>query len=92
MLPSKLLRFSDLHCVGIRNWPTLKRRVERDGFPAGRYLGRTRCWTVDEVEAWFESQPSAAPPENVKPGPRLQPREPGKLSQATNQAILNQPR
>ena len=50
MLPSKLLRFKDLTCVSITNWPTLKRRVMNDGFPAGRYIGSRefgllRRWT-----------------------------------------------
>jgi hypothetical protein len=67
MLPSKLLRFKDLTCVGITNWVTLKRRVERDNFPPGRYLGEnTRVWDLDEVTRWWDNRPSAAPP-NVKP-------------------------
>ena len=51
MLPSSpLLRFKDLKRVGINNWPTLKRRVEKDGFPPGRYIGdNTRAWTEEEV-------------------------------------------
>jgi predicted DNA-binding transcriptional regulator AlpA len=62
MLPSKLLRFRDLERVEIRNWPTLLRRIKRDGFPAGRRLGANcRVWTQEEVEAWWESRPSAAP-------------------------------
>jgi len=63
-----LLRFPDLKCVGINNWPSLKRRVEKDGFPAGRYIGGSRVWTLEEVENWFNSRPKADdPPENVKP-------------------------
>jgi predicted DNA-binding transcriptional regulator AlpA len=68
MLPSKLLRFKDLTCVGIRNWPTLKRRVEQDNFPPGRYVGpNTRVWTTEEVERWWATRPSAAPPEINEP-------------------------
>jgi hypothetical protein len=47
-LPSKLLRFKDLSCVSINNWPTLKRRVLNDNFPPGRYVGSSRVWTVEE--------------------------------------------
>ena len=67
-LPSKVLRFPDLKRVGINNWPTLKRRVEQDNFPPGRYIGKnSRVWTEEEVEAWWLSRPSAGPPpENVK--------------------------
>jgi hypothetical protein len=81
VLPSKLLRFPDLKCVGINNWPTLKRRVQEDGFPAGRYVGRnTRVWTAEEVEAWFNSRPQAKvdpPPNVVKPAPLLETRGTG---------------
>ena len=35
-----LLRFSDLQVRGIvANWMTLRRWIEREGFPAGRKLG-----------------------------------------------------
>ena len=67
MLSSKLLRFKDLTCVSITNWPTLKRRVLNEGFPPGRYVGHLRIWTVEEVDEWWKSRPSAAPPDNVKP-------------------------
>jgi predicted DNA-binding transcriptional regulator AlpA len=64
----QLLRFKDLSCVGINNWPTLKRRVTQDNFPPGRYIGKNRVWTEDEVEAWWDSRPKAEPPpQNVKP-------------------------
>jgi predicted DNA-binding transcriptional regulator AlpA len=66
-LPRKSLRFLDLKCVGINNWPTLKRRVEQDNFPPGRYVGKnTRVWTEEEVSAWWEARPTAGPPENGK--------------------------
>jgi predicted DNA-binding transcriptional regulator AlpA len=67
VIPSELLRFKDLKRVGINNWPTLKRRIEQDNFPPGRYLGpNTRAWSLEEVQAWWEARPKADPP-NVKP-------------------------
>jgi predicted DNA-binding transcriptional regulator AlpA len=73
-LPSKLLRFRDLKRIGlIENWPTLKRRIESQGFPPGKLLGpNTRVWTEAEVEVWFVSRPEQLedpPPENGKPAP-----------------------
>ena len=59
MLP-ELLRFRDLKRVGITNWVTLRRRVEKDGFPPGRLLGPSqRVWTTQEVEDWFNTRPKA---------------------------------
>jgi predicted DNA-binding transcriptional regulator AlpA len=54
------VRFRDLVAAGIvRNWPTLIRLVDQQGFPPGRLLGpNTRVWTVDEVEAWIASRPT----------------------------------
>jgi predicted DNA-binding transcriptional regulator AlpA len=67
-LPKCVLRMKDLRCVGINNWPTLKRRILKDNFPPGRYVGaNTRVWDEAEVERWWATRPSAAPPENVKP-------------------------
>jgi hypothetical protein len=61
MIPEQLLRFKDLARVGIFNWPTLKRRVEQDNFPPGRYVGKnTRVWSLDEVEACWDSRPKPA--------------------------------
>lgn len=59
---TKLLRFSDLKQRGIvRNWPTLTRWIDRDGFPPGRKLSaNTRAWTEDEIEAWLASRPLAS--------------------------------
>ena len=56
-----LLRFPDLNDAGIvRNWPQLKRLVERHGFPAGRILSdNTRFWSADEVDQWLASRPLA---------------------------------
>ena len=61
---TKLLRFRDLQDRGvIANWPSLKRRIKKDGFPPGRMLGpNTRAWTEAEVDAWIKSRPTAGPP------------------------------
>lgn len=69
MLPRNLLRFPDLKRVGINNWPTLKRRIQQDHFPPGRYVGKnTRVWTEEEVGEWWDSLPRAgAPPDIIKP-------------------------
>jgi predicted DNA-binding transcriptional regulator AlpA len=55
------VRFVDLVAAGIvRNWETLFRLIDRDGFPHGVMLGRnTRAWTLDEVEAWLATRPTA---------------------------------
>jgi hypothetical protein len=60
----KFLRFADLRDRGIINsWPMLRRRIERDGFPAGRMLGpNTRAWSEEEVERWLASRPTAKKP------------------------------
>jgi hypothetical protein len=61
MLP-ELLRFKDLERVGITNWVTLKRRVEKDGFPPGRLLSPAcRVWTLEEVRSWFDNRPTTNP-------------------------------
>jgi hypothetical protein len=80
-LPKALLRMKDLKCVGIRNWPTLKRRVLNDNFPPGRYVGQnTRVWDEAEVERWWATRPSAAPPKNVKPAPSAPTEGSGRVS------------
>jgi len=58
-----LLRFKDLQARGIvPNWPTLRVRIERDGFPRGRMLGpNARAWTELEVESWLASRPTTGP-------------------------------
>jgi hypothetical protein len=55
------LRFKDLKARGIvGNWTTLQRRIERDGFPPGIWLGaNTRVWAESEIEAWLASRPKA---------------------------------
>jgi hypothetical protein len=60
---TKLLRFRDLQARGIiNNWPSLKARITRDGFPPGSMIGpNTRAWTEAEVDAWIKSRPTAGP-------------------------------
>jgi predicted DNA-binding transcriptional regulator AlpA len=61
-LPKKLLRFADLKARGIApNHPTLKRMIEKQGFPKGRFMGNRHCWAEEEVEAWWDAQPSERP-------------------------------
>jgi hypothetical protein len=57
------LRFRDLKARGIvGTWPTLKRRIERDGFPPGRMIGpNTRAWTEEEIDEWYRSRPVEGP-------------------------------
>lgn len=54
----QLLRFKDLKARGIvRCWPTLKKWIEREGFPPGiKLAASTRAWTEDEIEAWLASR------------------------------------
>jgi predicted DNA-binding transcriptional regulator AlpA len=60
-LSPRFLRFRDLVALGVvRNWPTLLRWVEKEQFPAGRWLGpNSRMWTADEVAAWLAARPTA---------------------------------
>jgi predicted DNA-binding transcriptional regulator AlpA len=77
-MTTKLLRFRDLQDRGIiANWPTLKARIERDGFPPGRMIGpNSRAWTEAEVEAWIKSRPVAGPaPRGVAKTKRGRPRK-----------------
>jgi predicted DNA-binding transcriptional regulator AlpA len=55
---SVVLRFRDLKARGIvSNHMTLKRWIEREGFPPGRWLGRnTKVWAESEIEAWLASR------------------------------------
>jgi hypothetical protein len=55
-----LLRFADLKARGIvGNWITLKRWIEREGFPPGVKLGpNTRAWAEDEIEQWLATRRS----------------------------------
>jgi predicted DNA-binding transcriptional regulator AlpA len=57
----KLAGFNDLKARNIvKNRPTLKKMIERDGFPPGIKLGpRLRKWDEQEVDTWLESRPKA---------------------------------
>jgi hypothetical protein len=61
------LRFRDLKARGIvNNWPSLRNRITKNGFPPGRLIGpNARAWTEDEIEAWLASRPVER-----KPAPR----------------------
>ena len=54
------LRFVDLKRMKIlSNHVTLKRWIEREGFPRGRMLGpNTRAWREFEIDAWLDSRPT----------------------------------
>jgi predicted DNA-binding transcriptional regulator AlpA len=58
------VRFRDLAEAGIaKNWQTLSRLIDEDGFPQGRLLSpNIRAWVLDEVEAWLESRPTERKP------------------------------
>lgn len=58
---TKLLRFADLKERGVvSNWVTLRRWIEREGFPPGLLLGpNSRAWNEAEISAWLASRPSA---------------------------------
>ena len=58
-----LLRFADLKARGIvGNWVTLRKRIEREGFPPGIKLGpNTRAWDEDEVKAWLATRAKRKP-------------------------------
>jgi hypothetical protein len=55
------VRFTDLASAGVvKNWTQLRRLIESEGFPPGRYLGvNSRAWLADEIEQWLDSRPSA---------------------------------
>src|SRR5262249_27686252 len=78
-----LLRFSDLAQYGVSNWPTLKRWIQKEGFPPGFYLAaNTRVWHQSAVDAWLSSRPAVEvdPPEITKPGPSVAAEEAGPLN------------
>jgi len=54
-----LLRFRDLKSRGIvNNHMTLKRWIEREGFPTGFMIGpNSRAWHESAVLAWLASRP-----------------------------------
>ena len=49
------LRFADLKARGIvSNWMTLRRWIEREGFPPGVKLGpNTRAWPEFDIDEWL---------------------------------------
>ena len=57
------LRFKDLKARGIvASWPSLRYKIQHNGFPQGRYLGaNSRAWTAEEVQAWLDALPTAKP-------------------------------
>jgi predicted DNA-binding transcriptional regulator AlpA len=55
----QLLRYEDLREQRIvRSRTTLHRWIDERSFPPGRILGKFRFWTVAEVMAWIEKQPT----------------------------------
>jgi len=56
----RYVRFLDLKGRGIvSNHVTLKRWIEKEGFPPGIMLGpNTRAWREEDVEAWLASRPT----------------------------------
>ena len=56
----RYVRFADLKGRGIvSNHVTLKRWIEKEGFPPGILLGpNSRAWLESEIEAWLASRPT----------------------------------
>ena len=54
------LRFNDLKRLKlVTNHPTLKRWIEREGFPPGIMLGpNTRAWRRSWIEEWLACRPT----------------------------------
>jgi|RhiMetdeSRZDD1v2_1073273.scaffolds.fasta_scaffold237097_1 predicted DNA-binding transcriptional regulator AlpA len=93
LLPSKVFRFPDLKRVGINNWPTLKRRIQNDNFPPGRYVGKnTRVWDEAEVAAWWDSRPKAGPPPDIVVKPAAASRPGEDSSRRETEVSLRHPR
>jgi predicted DNA-binding transcriptional regulator AlpA len=57
---SVLVRFRDLKARGIvSNHVTLKRWIEKEGFPPGILLGpNSRAWLESDIDAWLASRPT----------------------------------
>jgi predicted DNA-binding transcriptional regulator AlpA len=55
-----LLRFADLKARGIvKNWMTLKRWIEKEGFPPGiKLAANTRAFPEDDVMQWLATRPA----------------------------------
>ena len=60
----ELISFADLRERGIvKNWATLRRMIDRDGFPAGIQLGpNRRAWVSSSVQEWIASRPAYVEP------------------------------
>lgn len=58
---TRLLRFADLKERGVvSNWVTLRRWIDREGFPPGLLLGpNSRAWSDAEISSWLASRPCA---------------------------------
>jgi predicted DNA-binding transcriptional regulator AlpA len=54
------VRFKDLVAANlVHNWPTLRRLIREQQFPAGKMIGpNMRSWSVVEIEAWVASRPT----------------------------------
>jgi predicted DNA-binding transcriptional regulator AlpA len=53
------VRFRDINAAGIaKNWPTLTRLIEEEGFPPGVMLSpNIRAWKLDNITAWLATRP-----------------------------------
>jgi hypothetical protein len=75
---SPQVRFRDLKTAKIiKNHVGLKRLIETQGFPPGKWLGpNTHVWDESEVAEWLASRPAARPPSEVSNAPPTRPRRP----------------
>jgi hypothetical protein len=64
---AELVAFADLRERGIAcNWATLRRMIDRDGFPSGIQLGpNRRAWFLSDVQAWLASRPAYVGPKLI---------------------------
>jgi predicted DNA-binding transcriptional regulator AlpA len=53
------VRFRDIRAAGIaKNWPTLSRLIDEEGFPRGVMLSpNMRAWLLTEVQDWLATRP-----------------------------------
>jgi predicted DNA-binding transcriptional regulator AlpA len=79
---TRYVRYRDLVTAGVvRNWPTLLRLIDVEGFPAGIMIGpNSRAWALHEVEAWLDARPSAR--KIVNPAHKPRSRKPAEESSA----------
>jgi predicted DNA-binding transcriptional regulator AlpA len=56
----KLIRYNDLVAKGVVNSRmTLKRLIDRQGFPTGRLITpNSRAWEEEDVDAWITARPT----------------------------------